>query len=654
MGIISQINLIDNYTSTSKKVEGSISSMTSKFKVLERATKKSTSAIKSGLDKLTNKRYEIKLKDINNKKIRQDIGKVSHELKKLSKGGVDLKVTTKNSVSRIQTLKDKIKGVKGKTADIKTKVSGFANALKNFRKVKKELKVMKSPLKIKMSFPAFKKIKEKLKSIGKSMLKLSAKGTLKLFKGVGIGAAALGMAALPVGKKLFDQGSELEGQQISMKHFLGGNEKKSQSYMKALRKEANLTPFSSTEVVGAGTRAIQIAGGDTKKGMQFVKLAEDMAALNPGKTISDAMEALADADMGEMERLKEFGFKGSKKEFDKAGGNLFKMKDTRGKTLQGMYQSGAEKLSKSGAGKVSTIKGNLESGLQDAGKKMLDKMAPFLEKLIPLSETIGTKIPEIFDTIVAKVQPLVEPIKGIIDGVKQAVEPMLPTLSDLGNAIIPLLASVFNYIGEVIKTYVVPAFHVVNAGIQTLIIPAINFVKDVIDGTVIPILKSTADFINTLVIPAFDLIHSTIHGVVVSAFQWLADKVNWLGDAIKGAIDKITSIGSGIKDGITSMWDKLTGGGKKGHATGTNYFEGGLTTINERGEELIDLNRGARIYPEGKTTKLIKEDIKKSNVRRNEKHVNYSPTINIYTNKDDGKDIAKEVDKALRRLAVNV
>ena len=109
MGIISQINLIDNYTSTSKKVEGSISSMTSKFKVLERATKKSTSAIKLGLDKLTNKRYEIKLKDIKNKKIKQDIGKVSHELKKLSKGGVDLKVTTKNSVSRIQTLKDKIK-----------------------------------------------------------------------------------------------------------------------------------------------------------------------------------------------------------------------------------------------------------------------------------------------------------------------------------------------------------------------------------------------------------------------------------------------------------------------------------------------------------------------------------------------------------------
>ena len=231
---------------------------------------------------------------------------------------------------------------------------------------------------------------------------------------------------------------------------------------------------------------------------------------------------------------------------------------------------------------------------------------------------------------------------------------MLLTISDLANTAIPVVASVLGFMGSVIKAVVVPAFHIINAVIQTIVIPAFNFIKDVIDGTVIPIFQSIADFINTLVLPAFDKIHSTIHGVVVSAFEWLADKVNLLGGAIKGAIDKIKSIGSGIKDGIASAWSKLTGGGKKGHATGTNYFQGGLTTINERGEELIDLNRGARIYPEGKTTKLIKEDIKKSNVRRSEKHVNYSPTINIYTNKDDGKDIAKEVDKALRRLAVNV
>lgn len=53
-------------------------------------------------------------------------------------------------------------------------------------------------------------------------------------------------------------------------------------------------------------------------------------------------------------------------------------------------------------------------------------------------------------------------------------------------------------------------------------------------------------------------------------------------------------------------------GGKppKRNALGTTYFTGGLTTINEHGEELIDLAGGSRIYPAGQTKRIIRDEVR--------------------------------------------
>ena len=44
----------------------------------------------------------------------------------------------------------------------------------------------------------------------------------------------------------------------------------------------------------------------------------------------------------------------------------------------------------------------------------------------------------------------------------------------------------------------------------------------------------------------------------------------------------------------------------KGHnATGTPYYKGGLTTINENGDEIIDLPNGSRVYTAAQSRKII-------------------------------------------------
>lgn len=70
-------------------------------------------------------------------------------------------------------------------------------------------------------------------------------------------------------------------------------------------KFANSTPFGNAEVYSAINRMTQIFGygTDGSQIQKMVKLVGDMAALNPGKTMSDAAEAIADLAVGETERI---------------------------------------------------------------------------------------------------------------------------------------------------------------------------------------------------------------------------------------------------------------------------------------------------------------------------------------------------------------
>ena len=110
---------------------------------------------------------------------------------------------------------------------------------------------------------------------------------------------AAGIVVTAVAKFALDNmikpGAELASQKVSMTHFMGGDQKGADKYLQDLRKEADRTPFGSQEVVQAGTRAIGLTSGNTSQAMELVKMSEDMASLTPGKTVMDAMEAIADA-----------------------------------------------------------------------------------------------------------------------------------------------------------------------------------------------------------------------------------------------------------------------------------------------------------------------------------------------------------------------
>lgn len=86
---------------------------------------------------------------------------------------------------------------------------------------------------------------------------------------------------------------------------------------------------------------------------------------------------------------------------------------------------------------------------------------------------------------------------------------------------------------------------------------------------------------------AFDSAKETVSGF----FRWIGGKLSELDQAVEG-IPVLGSVYKGAKSVGGWVLDKL-----QGNALGTSYFSGGLTRVNERGGEIINLPSGTQIIP---------------------------------------------------------
>lgn len=360
-------------------------------------------------------------------------------------------------------------------------------------------------------------------------------------------------AALAIGAgfsidKLFQStigaANELQQQRISLEHFMSvGNAKKNineirsmtDQYLSDLRENANLTPFATQEVIAGGTRALQVSKGNTKEAMTMLKIAEDMTALTPGKALGDAMEAIADARMGEFERMKEFGLKFSKEQFDTVGWEGFMAE------ANALFEGGAIKLSESASGKWSTIMGNIGTSLQNAGTKALDKLMPVMDKVLKMGDGGGWLALE--KSAERTVNVMVDSFIWLFNNASK-----LKPIIDLGKKAI----EGFTKVGQQVYDDVVPGFKRL-AGTISGIFTLFKGNKDKgmsqligagIDGDVVGGIMQTIKKIKNAVEPIFDFITENKEGItkalsgIVQAF---------LGFAAVGVIASIlTKIGASL------------------------------------------------------------------------------------------------------------
>ena len=156
------------------------------------------------------------------------------------------------------------------------------------------------------------------------------------------------------------------------------------------------------------------------------------------------------------------------------------------------------------------------------------------------------------------------------------------------------------------------------------------------------------DIITGIVIAAFNAVAGIVQ-TAVGAFNALVGAVGAAADALFSLPGKIAGL---VGDAVGGVVGKVKGL-FSGHATGTEYFSGGLTRINERGEEMIQLARGDKIYPAGKTDRIIKNEVK--NTRTVDSSTdNRSVVINVNGANMTDKDVGRAISDELKRLGVVV
>ncbi|MBP1926844.1 hypothetical protein J2Z76_002714 [Sedimentibacter acidaminivorans] len=168
-----------------------------------------------------------------------------------------------------------------------------------------------------------------------------------------------------------DSAASMEQYRITLNTVLKDSQKAGET-LKWATNFANVTPFETDEIVGASVK-LESYGLTAKK---YLPIIGDMAAVM-GKDAMQATEAIADAQTGELERLKEFGITKEmivEQSYKRLAGievvnNQGQITNQRAfnaallSLMKEKFDGGMEAQSKTFKGRVSTIVGTMKSGL---------------------------------------------------------------------------------------------------------------------------------------------------------------------------------------------------------------------------------------------------------------------------------------------------
>ena len=378
-----------------------------------------------------------------------------------------------------------------------------------------------------------------------------------------------------VGKSALESASGLEGYRSTLNVVLKDQQKAAKMMAWAVE-FANKTPFETDSVVEATVR-LQSYGIEAQKVMTQIG---DMAGVM-NKDLMQAVEAVADAQTGELERLKEFGI--TKAMIIAKGAELYKnqtivnnkgqivdqqkFNDALFALMEDRFKGGMEIQAKSYKGLMSTISGVWKTGLAqmagisgtgeiiegsafDAAKEGLGWVSDKMQSLSKSGtfEKIGKKIGSTVQTGIKYGKKVLDVAKRIKDSVGDTIrtisaklEPLRPTFESIQNKAVSLgrkLTDGFTRAGPPIKAFA-----------ERYIPTAVEAVAKLADKAM-----SFANFIAD----HWNIIGPIVKGVVASflAFKGL----NALSNTI-GKVKQLTEVFQGVKGvtGIVGKIQKLSG-----------------------------------------------------------------------------------------------
>ncbi len=406
---------------------------------------------------------------------------------------------------------------------------------------------------------------------------------------------------------------------------------------------ANKTPFETNSVIEA-TAKLESYG---LKAQKILPLTGDMAGVM-NKGIIQAVEAIADAQTGELERLKEFGI--TKVMIEKKAAAMYRntvvvnkkgqIKDQKKfnnalmAIMQEKFSGGMEKQSKTFKGTMSTIAGVwssalaqmagvtktgeiLQGGLFETVAKQAQKASKILQHLSEsgafqkISEHIGNilagagKVSSFIVNNWSTIEPIVFAISSALLGYKLALIAVIA--QQKAAMVVSTLARAYAFATTVISMMtggygvLATAQMVLNAAMlaNPIFFIAAGFAVAVAAGI---ILWKNWDFLKTKAFELWEALQNTIGNI--GTFVTNIMKQAWEGyksylNFILGGLNKIIGVANtaGKAAGINIPQIPML-------AKGTNNFQGGPAIVGEKEAEVVELPRGARVAPASRLKQL--------------------------------------------------
>ena len=144
-----------------------------------------------------------------------------------------------------------------------------------------------------------------------------------------------------------------------------------------------------------------------------------------------------------------------------------------------------------------------------------------------------------------------------------------------------------------------------------------------------------------------------INSAIATIQSAWAGVVNWFEANVFGPIrQKYIELKNSAPSSVQSVLSFVDGG--IGHnATGTMNWTGGLTEINERGGEIVDLPTGSRIYPAQTTERIIQRELAENTSNAGGGNVTITGNTFIVRNEQDIDEIAYRLVSIMRQVNAN-
>lgn len=181
-------------------------------------------------------------------------------------------------------------------------------------------------------------------------------------------------------------------------------------------------------------------------------------------------------------------------------------------------------------------------------------------------------------------------IAGIVAWFSEAWNTIETTVSSVWNSIVStcyeFVMAVIAYVAYLYEGFIETFSPIVDAVSQIF-----NGITDFIVGVFTGNWDQAWSGVTEIFKGYFDVVKSIAGGVI----DWVTEKLNWIGDKI-----------AAIKEKAGNVIDKVTGNDEKHNATGTQYWQGGQTYVNENNRgELINLPNGSQIIPHDESMRQL-------------------------------------------------